>query len=317
MPFNSLMQESGSYRSSSFRQEINRIVVLADSRGKDDGINEPVLRSLLQQIKELNPPPRYIVFPGDLVSGSKNLQKLRGELKKFKRVFMEYFPIEILLPTVGNHEVGSGSPDDARQRVFSEVFSEYTADNFLRNYNRTVYYVDYLNTRLILLNSYHTGENNRIIGRQLEWFKKAVEDEDIKHKMVFLHSPPYPTGAHMGSSLNIYPEDRDRFWNIIDKSNVAIVFAGHEHNYSRRIINGNFSSENYQFIRSIPQIVTGGAGAPLRDAYHDDRGVIVPPLPVYHFVLVDIEDDRLRITAISEDEEILDDFELVKNNRFI
>lgn len=289
-----------------------RFIVMADSRGKDDGINEDVFRNILGELVDIYPQMDYIIFPGDLVSGSRDLEKLRNQLEKFKNVFSDYYPIDILLPTVGNHEVSSNPEDDSREKVFAEVFSEFKADQFLDGYNRTAYYVDIGNVRLIVLNSYHPNENNQITGEQFEWFKK-VSSEDKQHKLVFLHSPAYPTGHHIESALSAFPENRDRFWDIVDKNEVDVVFAGHEHNYSRRLIDESFSTEDYQFINEINQIVTGGAGAPLRENYEDDRGIIVPPTPVYHYVIVDVYGDELKIKAVTLDGDIIDEFVISKS----
>ncbi|MFZ5967780.1 MAG: metallophosphoesterase family protein [Bacillota bacterium] len=284
-----------------------RFIVMGDSRGKDEGVNEEIFRALLNEIMGLYPEPDYIMFSGDLVSGSRKSKELKAQLKKFKEIFTDYFPIEILLPTVGNHEVGSNPEDDTREKIFAKVYSEFEADEFLKGYNRTAYYVDVGDVRLIALNSYHPGESNQITGRQLEWFRRVVR-EPKKHKLVFLHAPAYPVGQHIGSSLDAYPEERDRFWDIIDKNHVGLVFAGHEHNYSRRRIDKSFSTEAYQFQGEVDQIVAGGAGAPLRDTFADEQGVIVPPIAAYHYVIVDVYGEDLYVKAVSVDGDIIDEF---------
>jgi hypothetical protein len=289
-----------------------RFVVMGDSRGSDEGINEAELRKLFLQIKNLNPSPRYIVFVGDLVSGSKNADKLKSQLQHFKQVFTEYFPIEMLLPAIGNHETGSSS-DNSGELVFSQVFSEFSADKFLAGYNRTVYFVDYDNARLVILNPYHPGEFTEITGAQLEWLKSALSGGETKHKFVFLHSPPYPTGDHLGASLDAFPKTRDQFWSAIDQNNVDIVFAGHEHNYSRRTIDSTFSENGFKFTRAIPQIISGGAGAPPEGIYRDSRGVIVPPQTVYHFVIVDVLDNETKVLTVSDDDNIIDQFIVKKS----
>ncbi|WP_346886194.1 metallophosphoesterase family protein [Clostridium sp. UBA4395] len=286
-----------------------RFIVMADSRGKEGGINEEVFRNILEEIIDLYPQPDYIIFPGDLVSGSRKDNKLIGQLQKFKDVFSDYYPIEILLPTVGNHEVSSEPEDDSREKIFAEVFSEFQADEFLEGYNRTAYYVDIGNIRLIVLNSFHPGESNQIKGRQIQWFER-VSSEPGMRKLVFVHSPAFPTGHHIESALNRFPEQRDKFWSIVDKNNIDLFFAGHEHNYSRRVIDSSFSTDEYTFERAINQIVTGGAGAPLRDVFEDNIGIVVPPTPVYHYVIVDVYGDNLTITAISLEGHIIDEFNI-------
>ena len=153
-----------------------RFVVLSDSRGHDCGINEFVLNKLFQEISTLTPQPSYIIFPGDLVTGSKSISRLRNQLESFKQVFSSYYPIEMLLPVIGNHEVKNYPEDDCAEIIFSKVFREFQPDEFLHGYNRTVYYVDICNTRLIVLNSHHYDENNEITGEQLEWLKEILKE---------------------------------------------------------------------------------------------------------------------------------------------
>lgn len=284
-----------------------RFIVMADSRGKDQGINEEILRNIFEEIVDIYPQPNYIIFPGDLVSGSRKPEKLRAQLQNFKDVFLDYYSIETLLPTVGNHEVSSDAQDDTREKIFAEVFSEFKATEFLEGYNRTAYYVDIGNIRLIVLNSYHPGESNQITDRQFRWFEN-VSAETQARKLVFVHSPAFPTGHHIESALNKFPWERDRFWNSIDKNGIDLFFAGHEHNYSRRLIDSSFSTEDFIFQREINHIVTGGAGAPLRDAFVDNRGIIIPPTPVYHYVIVDVYGTSIQVAAVALDGNIIDEF---------
>lgn len=177
----------------------------------------------------------------------------------------------------------------------------------MEGYNRTSYYVDISNVRIIVLNSYHPGESNQIANQQFDWFKK-VSNGIQQHKLVFVHSPAYPTGQHIKSALDSFSEQRDKFWNVVDKNGVDLVFVGHEHNYSRRLIDNSFSTEDYKFTRKINQVVTGGAGAPLNNAFKDNRGIIVPPTSIYHYVIVDVYGNNLKITAVALDGKIIDEF---------
>jgi hypothetical protein len=286
---------------------------MADARGEDEGKNEKIIRRIMDQVINFYPQPNYIIFPGDLIMGSKKPHRIQEQLEYFKGVFKEYLPIELFLPTVGNHDVGSSAEDNTKEKIFAKVFSEFKANNFLEGYNRTAYYIDIGNTRLIVLNTYHADESNQIRGRQLKWFN-IVSSESKQYKLVFLHSPAYPTGHHIDSSLDIYPEKRDRFWNVVDKNNIDLVFTGHEHNYSRRIIDSSFSTENYQFKRGVTQIVTGGAGGPLMDTFEDRRGVIVPPISLFHYVIVDVYGDNLNVTAVSLEGDVIDRFIIYPNS---
>ena len=289
-----------------------RIVVMSDSQGHNNGINEKTLKTLLNTIKHSDINPKYIVFTGDLVSGSKDPAILQSQFENFKRVFTEYYAIDKLLPIAGNHDLGRHSKDDSRELLFSEIFSEFKATGFATGYNRTVYYVDIGNIRLIMLNAFHNGENNEITGHQLGWFKKVVS-EPYYHKIIFVHSPPFPTGAHVDKPLNKYTYEQYKFWDIVDKNDVSLVLSGHEHNYSRRIINDCFNCSCFNFSKSICQVITGGAGGKLKNAFYDTRNVIIPPTPANHFVLLDISTNFIHASATSAEGKLIDKFSIAKN----
>ncbi len=88
--------------------------------------------------------------------------------------------------------------------------------------------------------------------------------------------------------------DRDAFWKIIDKCNIDIVFSSHEHNYSRRIIDDSFSNWNSRYERKVNHVITGG-GEKLIDKYKGKQGIVVALIAVYYYLVVDIEDDCIRM----------------------
>lgn len=287
----------------------SRFVVISDTRGssKSGTIIAEEFSQILNQIKKLKPQPAYIVFPGDLVVGSRKVDQLKSQLESWKCLVSSYYPIERVLPTVGNHEVGSNPKKEDREKAFASVFTEFQPDEWLEGYNRTVYYKDIGTTRLILLNTYHYGEGLQITGAQLEWLKKVACGPQ-RHTFVAIHAPAYPTGAHLNSSLDLHPEKRDEFWKVIDENNIDVVFTGHEHNYSRTCVDSSFSTKDTQFKNKINQVVAGSAGAGVTNIYLSEKGVIVPPIPVMHFVVVDIMNGDVIVKAISIEGETIDEF---------
>lgn len=104
----------------------------------------------------------------------------------------------------------------------------------------------------------------------LEWLEedlKAAKERGVKHIFVYGHQPAFPVSDHIRDSLpqaqyilnnpdkpenRRFLEMRDRFWKLLKKHNVTAYITGHEHLYARQSVQGVF------------QILTGGAGAPLR-----------------------------------------------------
>jgi predicted phosphodiesterase len=288
-----------------------RFIVFGDSKGKKNGVNEKVLDGILKQTKKQVPLPDFIIHLGDLTAGSTNINKHRSMLEGFINKFTDMEIKSVILPVFGNHEEGENPKDNSSETVFGEVFREFLLDGELEGYNRTVYFKDMYNIRFIILNSCHLGEENRISGKQLIWVKNALA-APRDFKILFVHIPPYPTGAHLGTSMDLYPEIRDEFWNIIDENNVDIVFSGHEHNYSRRIINESLNTEKYKYNSQILQIISGGGGEKLKDKYKSKVGVVVPPIAKYHFIVIDILNKKLMLKAYDIKSNIIDEFEINK-----
>ena len=206
-----------------------RFVVMADCRGAAGGINGPVIEKTLEGIKKLSPQPAFAVMPGDLVNPKKTYSDTKDELAELKSVITKYYPIDFFYPGLGNHDVNAG---EKGEQAFGEVFSEFSA-NFLDGYNRTIYYFDKSNFRFYILNTNHPGEDHMVSDAQLDWIR-ANTDSGKTRNFYFFHEPAYPTGANIGSSLDVNRLQRSKLWQVIDSSINPMVFCGHEHNYTRR-----------------------------------------------------------------------------------
>jgi len=279
-----------------------RFIILSDSKGKENGINKKVLTKLLKETSKLKPKPNHIVLCGDNVAGSDIEEVLTDQLQSLRSLVEKYHYGKPLIPVIGNHEVNNEPIDDRYEKIFSRIYNDMLPDTYLDGYNRTVFYVDYEDTRLIVLNAFHFEEKHRIVKKQLSWFEE-VASANIKNKILFVHSPAFPTGAHFRHCLDSYPEDRDAFWNIVQNCNIDIVFSGHEHNYSRRKIESK---------KGIYQVITGGSGEKLKDKFKDKKGVIIAPIAEYHFVMVDVDSDGIKVSAISSEGKLLDKFKINK-----
>lgn len=287
-----------------------RFIIFGDSKGKDRGVNKKVLEKILKQIKKIDMQPEHIIHLGDSVAGSANMEILKLQLDELHKTINCYFPSNILLPTIGNHEVNNNPMDSEAEKVFENYYKNLKVDGHLEGYHKTAYYKDFSNVRCIFLNAFHYGEIHKITGEQLEWFRSVAKKEK-KFKIVFVHSPAYPTGAHLKTCLDSYPEYRDEFWRAVDENNISLVVSSHEHNYSRRVIDSAFHNPNSPYNNSITQIITGGAGEKLRGKYKDKRGVVVSPKDVYHYVILDIEYYFVKVKAVAIDGKVLDEFSLM------
>ncbi|MDF2881654.1 MAG: putative metallophosphoesterase [Clostridiaceae bacterium] len=283
-------------------------VVMADSRGTDGGINKEAIIKTMESIKKMNPQPIFAVMPGDLVEGSANYETIKAQLINFKSTVTQYYPINFFYPGFGNHEAVAGQNGE---QAFEEVFSEIKA-NFLDGYHNTVYYFDKNNSRFYMLNSNHPGQEHIISDEQLSWIK-SNNDGVKKHNFYFFHEPAYPTGAHIGSSLDVNKVQRDKLWEIIDYSQGPMVFCGHEHNYTRRHINSEFnetiSGHSFKFNQFVYQVTAGTFGSPVYNGYTEKKNVDISPVPEYNFSVVNVNENKVRVSVYNLKGKIIDEFE--------
>ncbi len=273
-----------------------RFVIFSDTKGKDNGINKKVLTKLLTETAKLNPEPDLIVLGGDNVAGSEDTSILTAQLQYLKNLIDSHCPGIPLIPVIGNHEVNNNPMDSRYEVIFNKSYGDSLPSTALEGYNKTVFYIDYGDTRYIVLNAFHFGEIQKITQKQLLWFLEAAS-VDIRNKLVFVHSPAFPTGAHFGHCLDLYPECRDTFWRIAEDCNIDIIFSGHEHNYSTRKIG---------YTRQVYQVISGGGGEKLKNKLKSKKGLMTGPIAKYHFVIVDITSNGMVVTAVNCDGKAID-----------
>ena len=253
-----------------------RFIVMGDRSSN----NENEFRMVFEKIKNLPVQPQFILFVGDLIFG----QNISSELRAWKDIVNDYYPIPQVFPAFGNH--------DRDESIFSQMFPHLPNEQ-LPGFQRTVYYFDVDNTRFIVLNSNRKDSNGRYIidSRQRNWLEGLLKNNGKTHTFVMFHVPAYPIGHHYGESLDANPEERDALMSILDKYNVTATIVGHEHNYNRRLIDHSFSSNNRTFENFIYQLTIGVSGASKSMSVTDSRNVVVGPAGEQHYLIVDIIED--------------------------
>lgn len=281
-----------------------RIVIMGDSSRPAITFNNEILSKLLTHVKALLPQPNFIFFVGDMVYGG---SKVSEQLEAFKKLIQNYYPITMFYTLLGSHE--------DNEAAFSDAFS-YLPNEQLEGYQRTVYYFDYENARFIILNSNRraSGGSYAITSKQLAWLESTLTASNKKYNIIMFHVPAFPTGHHYGESLDGNEGERNALWAILERHNVTAVFVGHEHNYCRRLIDKSFNSNELTINNSIYQITTGGGGSSLNAHITDIKNVIVGPLGVYHYVVLDISDEGVILQAYDKDNTLIDSCSLIPHS---
>jgi 3',5'-cyclic AMP phosphodiesterase CpdA len=116
--------------------------------------------------------------------------------------------------------------------------------------------------------------------KQAEWLDRDLEKTKLPWKIVYLHKPPYSSGAH-GSDRYL----RGILAPVLERHHVQLVLAGHDHDYER-----------IKPQHGVTYVVTGGGGKGTRSVGSSSftafsEGVI-------HFVYGEVDADKLVLHAI-------------------
>ena len=221
-----------------------------------------------------------VVFQGDAVSGSSNDNTLSSQMNNW---LVEMNKLNCpWYYTPGNHEISTSTAEAnvLRGKVVQP-------ENGPTGYKEFVFSFDYQNAHFVFLNSDHYGEQHKV---QRSWLTTDLAGTTQPHIFVMAHDPAYPAGPHVGSSLDVYPTERDDFWNIMTDADVRTYFCGHEHLYQR--------SQH----GSITQVLNGSCGAPL---YLNVEGT----LGVYNYVIVTVDGNRVHCDARDDAGNLIDSWD--------
>ena len=259
-----------------------------------NGINAQVLRQIA--VAAFWKEARFAVVPGDLISGvTSDAHRAELELRSWKKAVAPVAPYTPFYTGIGNHDAeiydrhtidgkslrlgkeGTHSAEEIFRREMTNPTNgpELPQGSKQPTYRENVYSFDHGNSHFTMLNNDYKPfaavpaekERGKIVGPQLEWLRRDLESATNRGQeniFVFFHEPAFPTGGHVADSMyhdgdDAYVKPRNAFWRLLCQHKVVAVFCGHEHNYSRTLVD---QKVHESFSQPIWQIVTGGGGAP-------------------------------------------------------
>lgn len=204
-------------------------VVFGDSRSNANA-HSRVVERVRQEV------PDFLIGTGDIVNegGSdvdwKQLFEIEGDL----------LAESVMFPSVGNHDrQGRGRTAGNYRKFFSLPENSPDPERY--------YAFTYGSSRFLILDS---NTYSFALTDQTAWIEQQLQaarlDKQIDHIFVTMHHPPFSVSLHGGQS-----ELREAWTPLFEKYQVAAVFSGHDHVYSRAKKNG------------VNYFVSGGGGAPL------------------------------------------------------
>jgi len=135
-------------------------------------------------------------------------------------------------PIPGNHDARDPSK---LVPLWTSLFPDLP-DNGPECDKKMTYSFDAGPCHFVLLNEYCPGREHRV--SDMNWLEEDLASSSQPIKLVIGHDPAYPFYRHIGSSMDMYPDDRDAFWKLLTEQNVSAYFCGHEHQYDHWIKDG-------------------------------------------------------------------------------
>lgn len=283
-------------------------------RADRKAINRPVVDKIAADlVKEA---PDLVLVAGDLVNGWTMHMSMAyaDQYAQWKEAMQPVYDAKIkVYPIRGNHDDGperlvlkplpasKEPPADSKQRIreaFLNTFKEYSyiPQNGPEGEERLEYSFKYKNAFFVGMDFYN-GDQHRV---DLDWVSGQLKKNKKEHVFVYGHEPAFEV-IHQ-DNLSFYPEERDKFWNILGAGGGRVYFCGHDHLYNRALIKDESGNE-------IRQIIAGTGGGGLRDwkgVYKNSRVQGEFHNQEHHgYVLVTVDKDRVTIQwkAIVEDDE--------------
>ena len=186
--------------------------------------------------------PAFMVSPGDIdeVTG------VHWTITQTLGVTYTWYPV------VGNHELpGNGTePYTGANMDYLRAYDYGSVNVGPSGCPSTTFSFDYENVHFVALNEYcdtdgHTATLGDIPDHLYNWLAADLAATVQEHIIVFGHEPAFPQPdadngrlRHEHDSLNQYPDNRDRFWDLMRSESVAAYVCGHTHNFSAVHTNG-------------------------------------------------------------------------------
>lgn len=316
-PHTALPDEAASVGATKFS-----FIAYGDTRGRRDGSaiqyeHSLIIDSMIGQIKKLamtEYPVKFVLQSGDAVADGRDVKQWNVSfLPLIDRLTADGDVPYFLVP--GNHE---GTSTDSGMKNYLDAVEKLIPEEGSprRLKGHTTFSFGYGNTFVIGLDGNIAGDEV-----QFNWIKAQLEGLDRKryvNVIVFCHQAPFSSGPHGGPSVEEETKElRNKYMPLFNEYHVRVLFSGHEHLFEHWV--EHYSDESGSHRMDL--VVSGGGGAPIY-AYTGEPNLVnylsanaarnvrlehlVKPsaergLNPYHYVLVQVDGDKLEMQVIAMD----------------
>lgn len=262
-------------------EPVLRFGVVGDSGFGDDQTKELVDRMHGYDLD-------FVLHTGDVVyNAHQESGPAHAFAEKYFKIFKPLLAEGPIYPVLGNHEYDGAARFEGRP-FFVRAFPSLTDPSVPDDALGTWYAFERSGVQFLMLDTQaFFGAGGR--AEQTTWLEERLADPSYRFSIPVIHVAPYTSGRHRNDGAAI----RSEWIPLFVEAGVPVVFSGHDHNYERIERDG------------LTYIVTGG-GSPV--LYHE-TGLIEGSMDFHrrmHFVLVEVFESYIALTAIDRDGSELD-----------
>ncbi len=206
----------------------------------------------------------------------------------FNRSYAPILQMQSTLPiqgTIGNHESGAS------------CFTKYWPYTYAAGTGK-YWSFDYGPAHIAVIDQYSANYSDPNQA-QLTWLKNDLSASTKKWKFIVLHQPGWSDSLNNVNGGHDNDTDvQNHIQPLCVQYGVQIVFCGHNHYYSRAVVNG------------VHHITSGGGGAPLYTLASGPN--IVVAVKSFDFCKISIDGNSLTCQAVQPDGTVLDTFYIDK-----
>lgn len=272
--------------------------------GDSQSMNYDMWSNTLHQAYKANPDAAFMTNVGDLVDVGLDYSQWRGWFAAGKGV-IDTIPV---VPVVGNHETYTVGHTFSMPLLFTGQFK--LPSNGPEDLRGQVYSFDYGNVHFSVLDSQSGEERSfvpNMIKEQQSWLEKDLQATDKQWKIVLIHRPPYDNRSLDGNA-----HIRSSFVPIFDAYHVDVVFAGHDHAYTRSYpLRGGSVVDSKLGTRYV---TTGRSGTKTYSTTEskDWNEFFYNPQDAPNYLTVEVTGPCLTVKAFKQNGEVIDSWSLTK-----
>ena len=215
-----------------------------------------------------------ILFLANACTNDKSSRTVKKHFEKGEIAAIPFFPVR------GNHETS----DDV-DYIINSLLPASGVKIHQYNNSSVNYYFDYNNSRFIVVDQFSEfSENSKsslltlfedkggnINSLGLKWVESIIDSsgQNIEHVFVLFHKPAFPRHRHIHDSFDVFPKERNAFWNMLlkHKDKVRAVFVAHTHYFSRMRVSNPATVDDSSFPNDSDGIFQIDGGTTGKEGY--------------------------------------------------